>query len=37
MITNKKAIKKIIKNPHLWTAADIAYAKMEQRARKKNK
>ena len=37
MITNKKAIKKIIKNPHLWTPADIAYARMELRLRKKKK
>ncbi len=33
----KKAIKQIIKNPHLWTPADVAYARMQLRLRKKKK
>tara|TARA_B000000565_G_scaffold18438_1_gene13067 strand:+ start:60 stop:179 length:120 start_codon:yes stop_codon:yes gene_type:complete len=35
--TTRKAIKKIIKNPHLWSPADVAYAKLEQRLRNKTK
>tara|TARA_B100000378_G_scaffold14022_1_gene11455 strand:- start:599 stop:718 length:120 start_codon:yes stop_codon:yes gene_type:complete len=35
--TTRKAIKKIIKNPHLWSPADVAYARMELRLRDKTK
>jgi|TARA_A100001515_G_scaffold143619_1_gene145232 hypothetical protein len=35
--STKKAIKKIIKNPHLWSPADVAYARMELRLRNKTK
>ena len=33
----KKIIKQIIKNPHLWSPAEVAYARMQLRLRKEKK